>query len=565
MSFPQIRLLPLHCVLIHLLSTTSLLFGQTPTPTPPRDTDGDGVPDHQDGWPQHKQIATPRVPESGYVVIRLGPGSGYAVNNLGDVVGQAENDNGEPEAILWRLGQSPTFLGFLTQDQDVVRWSIARGINDARQITGSSTFSWNPNVSGEFPEPPSNAVWDFISNTHAFVWQTGTMTELSDLSFGQPANPLYPDPTGKGYSEGFAINRYGIVVGQSDTNLTTQNIGWAWHLASGALRAVKFNATAPLDLEIVSSDGGSNASAINDRGAISGSRQGDQEAFFKVNNQPQFFAVTPPTTIRATGLNNSDHVVGVAGDSPNAFIWLPTRQPENDRVVDLGPMSLEADLRYTGAEAINDRDQIVGSGSLGFTGVREALLWQNGKVHRLNDLIGARLSVPLQIAHAISQNGMIVANNGGSSGGEAFLLVPDELMVDANNDGKMSFTDAAVHNKDRTKKHSPYQFWVNDDRDEGDDDVPVEGLVDWTKNTINQVRDLEDFSRLWISFKGLTGLVKSAGVQLQLEWQPNDGTLPWRPAEGNPAIKLFPAAEPDGGRKYPGQTKLDTTASFHAL
>ena len=123
-------------------------------------------------------------------------------------------------------------------------------------------------------------------------------------------------------------------------------------------------------------------------------------------------------------------------------------------------------------------------------------------------------------------------------------------MVDANNDGKMSFTNAAVHNKDKTKRHAPYQFWVNDDRDEGDNDVPVDGLLDWTKDVIDQKRDLEDFTRLWISFKGLTDLVKSPGIQLRLEWQPNDGTLPWRPADGNPAIKLFPAAEADGGRKY---------------
>jgi|GEM_PF-3426857 len=567
MSFPQIRLLPLHCVLILVLLTTGSLFGQTPTPTPPLDTDGDGVPDHQDGWPQHKQITTPRVPESGYAVIRLGHGIGLAVNNLGDVVGQSFNDNGEPEAILWRLGQSPKFLGFFTQDQTLVRWSIARGINDARQITGSSTFSWDLNVSGEYPEPPSNPVWDYTSSLHAFLWQTGTMTELSDLSFGQPFDPNYPAPTGKGYSEGRAINRYGVIVGQSDTGLATQNTGWAWHLVDNTLLAVKFNGIAPLDLGIISLDGTSDAAAVNDRGAIAGSRQGAQEAFFQFSGQTQFVAAAPGTTY-ANGLNNLDHVVGVAGDSPSAFIWVPTSNlPENERVIDLGAMSLEAGLQYTSAGAINDSDQIVGSGSFGNTGIREPLLWQNGKVHRLNDLIGARLSVPLLSANAISQNGMIVANTGVSSDSEAFLLVPDELMVDANNDGKMSFTNAAVQNKDRTKRHAPYQFWVNDDRDEAEDDVPPEGLLDWTKNVIDRERDLEDFSRLWISFKGLTELARSPGIQFRLEWQPNDGGTTWRPADGNPAIKLFPAAEPDGGRKYlekQNWAQLQASAPYNA-
>jgi uncharacterized membrane protein len=546
MSFPQIRLLPLHCFVIFSLSTTSLLFGQTPTPTPPPDTDGDGVPDHQDGWPLHKQLKTPRVPDSKYIAIDLGPGTGYAINNLGDVVGEAENDY-EREAVLWRLGQPPTFLGFLTQDQTVGRSSIAWGINDARQITGSSTYSWDPNVSGEYPDPPTYPMWDYHSSVHAFRWQTGTMTELSDLSVGQAPDPSYPDPTGKGYSLGWAINRYGVVAGQSDNNLATQNIGSVWHLVHYTLRAVRFDAPAPSDLGIISPDGVTEALAINDHGAIVGSLQGYSEAFFQVNGQTQSIAPYSGVSI-ATGLNNLDHVVGVSGDSTKAFIWIPTSNlSENERVIDLGALSQEANFVNTSANAINDRDQIVGSGRFGLFGVLEPLLWQNGELHRLNDLIGSHPDFHLISATAINQNGMIVANG---SNGKVFLLVPNELMVDANNDGKMSFTNAAVHNKDKTKKHAPYQFWVNDDRDEGEIDIPTEGQLDWTKNVIDEVRDLEDFQRLWISFKGLTELVKSAGVQLQLEWQPNDGTLPWRPAEGNPAIKLFPAAEPDGGRKY---------------
>ena len=205
-------------------------------------------------------------------------------------------------------------------------------------------------------------------------------------------------------------------------------------------------------------------------------------------------------------------------------------------------MSPAAGFPSTGADAINDRDQIVGSGS------GEALLWQNGKVHRLNDLIGLHPNFNLTSAPAISQSGMIAANSAYT--GQVFLLVPDELLVDANNDGKMSFTNTAVHDKDKTRRHAPYQFWINNDRDEGDTDVPVDGLLDWTKDVIDQERDLEDFTRLWISFKGLTDLIKSPGIQLQLEWQPNDGSTTWRPVDGNPAIKVFPAVEADGGRKY---------------
>jgi hypothetical protein len=190
MSFPQIRLLPLRWFILFSLSITTLLFGQTPTPTPPVDTDGDGVPDHRDSWPLHKQISTPRVPESGYAVIRVGTGTGYAVNNLGDVVGEGVNDNGEREAILCRLGQPQMFLGFLTQDQTLFRWSMALGINDARQITGVSMYSWDPNVAGDYPDPPTYPVWDehakaFLTQPVRAIAAGGRLIDMALL----PVNP----------------------------------------------------------------------------------------------------------------------------------------------------------------------------------------------------------------------------------------------------------------------------------------------------------------------------------------------------------------------------------------
>ncbi len=128
-------------------------------------------------------------------------------------------------------------------------------------------------------------------------------------------------------------------------------------------------------------------------------------------------------------------------------------------------------------------------------------------------------------------------------------LLPVEMMVDANRDGEMSFTDAAIHGKDGTTAAKPYQFWINDDYDVGDSDQ-ASGSPDWQKDAIDQKRDLEDFARLWISLNGLVDMVRTGGVTLQLEWKPMDGSTTWPADAGNPWIKVFPAAESDGGKKY---------------
>ena len=83
-------------------------------------------------------------------------------------------------------------------------------------------------------------------------------------------NPNYPDPRNKLDSEGRAINQDGVVVGYSHTNAATQSTGSAWHIVYDAPHAAKFPGVAPIDLGITPTDGTSDATAINDHGAIVG-------------------------------------------------------------------------------------------------------------------------------------------------------------------------------------------------------------------------------------------------------------------------------------------------------
>jgi alpha-tubulin suppressor-like RCC1 family protein len=128
----------------------------------------------------------------------------------------------------------------------------------------------------------------------------------------------------------------------------------------------------------------------------------------------------------------------------------------------------------------------------------------------------------------------------------AFLLVPAELMVDANRDGQMSFDDLTIRAADRTSDEKPYRFWLNDDHDEertvdgGDQEQDdYEGPPDFNNPALMCGRDLEDWSRLWISFKGIVGLVKSPGVTFELGWKPSSGASAWSASDGQPGVKVM--------------------------
>lgn len=130
---------------------------------------------------------------------------------------------------------------------------------------------------------------------------------------------------------------------------------------------------------------------------------------------------------------------------------------------------------------------------------------------------------------------------------------PNRLMVDANRDKQMSFTNGAIYNNDVTTVEHHYRFWANDDKDSGDEPetVPVvSGDTDASHPWINGVRDLEDYTRLWISFKEITQIVKSSGGQVKLEWKPDNGGSTWGAADGSPTIRIFEAVDTDGGTQY---------------
>jgi hypothetical protein len=131
------------------------------------------------------------------------------------------------------------------------------------------------------------------------------------------------------------------------------------------------------------------------------------------------------------------------------------------------------------------------------------------------------------------------------------------LNVDANHDGTM---DLSYFGHDQTSPSKPYVFWCNnnfdrwhtvDGTDHEQDDMPPQSAPDCNytvggTRVIPCARDLEDFSRLWIS--GVTSNLLAAlpyGSTVTLNW----GDVS-NPNSSNPTIDLFQAADTDGGTGY---------------
>ena len=120
-------------------------------------------------------------------------------------------------------------------------------------------------------------------------------------------------------------------------------------------------------------------------------------------------------------------------------------------------------------------------------------------------------------------------------------LIPAGIAVDANRDGAIAFSGEA---RDVTSQDAPFRFWCNDDDDSAEEDNPESHDKDAIKdNHIQSLRDLEDFARLHITIGGLQEAIAKGIVQVGLEWQDVQSS-------SSPAIKVYQAAEPDGGDRY---------------
>ena len=326
----------------------------------------------------YSQIAPRHSLPKRYTVTDLGglAGNGFAqaiaINDLGQIVGKSAN-----HAFLWEHGMM-TDLGTLGG-----RLSSANAINDHGQVVGESETA-----AGE---------------VHAFVWEHRLMRDLG---------------TAGETSSAHGINNPGVIIGAM----------FAKNIRGGAV--VWKNGGRQYLGDLGPSGSGSTAMAINNAGEIAGVSSGFADNGGGVVRAViwQDGAIRDIGTLgglhsTANALNNQGEVVGwaeVRDQLTVAFLW------KDEAMHQLAMLSngLAAPGNGTQAAAVNDYGQIVGS-ALNSKGESRAVIWENGKITDLNDLIDAGKGLVLTQATAINNGGQIVVEQQTADRtAKSFLLTP---------------------------------------------------------------------------------------------------------------------------------------------
>lgn len=253
------------------------------------------------------------------------------INDAGQLVGYSQTSGATTNGFVWTPGATdgvagnPQMKGLGTLLGGTV--SEAYAINIGGQITGYS----------EVPAHPA-------SQQHAFVYSSGTMTDIGQLLTTLPN------------SYGYAINASGHVAGT------------AYNTSYTAPHAFFYNGVTAVDLGVFGG-AGSSALAINNLDSIAGyltTTSSFDHAFIYANGTASDLGTLGGHYSYALGINNSGAVVGGSfTDSKDsiyhAFTW------SNGAMLDLNTLLDQTGANWTlvEARAINDAGQITGVGTFG--------------------------------------------------------------------------------------------------------------------------------------------------------------------------------------------------------
>lgn len=274
-------------------------------------------------------------------------GYGFGINASGAVAGTMGADNSTRRAFLWQGPGALTDLGTLNR---------GAGIAGATSVTTAGAAVGTANAR---------------SNSHAFKWSNGTMSDLGALS-------------SKGYSLANDVTATGsIVVGGSSTT-------------AGPEHAFKYDG-AMHDLGIPA--GGytiTEALGVNASGTIVGMARGSSlmRGFVYSGSTMTLIPTLGGSFGYANHINDAGMIVGTAqtaGGQYHAFSY------SNGVITDLTPGAASAE-----AFGINNLGDVVGEAD------GRAFLYSGGRLYDLSSLVEPALGWSLVTAFAINDSGQIV-------------------------------------------------------------------------------------------------------------------------------------------------------------
>jgi len=295
------------------------------------------------------------------------------------------------------------------QDNFVVRISDAGHIVGSHYLWYQGTLTDLGGLGGNFTAVEDvNASGQIVGRSrdasgimHAFVWQNGTMTPLPTLG-GQD-----------GYAT--AINNVGQVVGYTDDSpgpsiLNHRATFWP-------------NQTTAVDIGTIPPDHSSRAYAINNLSQVAGmslpstgSGFGADAFFWEAGVLTAFIQNKNPGEFAIGGMNDLGQVVGYSNSI--AFVW------QNGVMASLGTLG----GTFSMGDSINNAGQIVGRSTLVPGGPVSAMLFEQGQMFDLNDLVPEMGDwLYLSVAYDINNSGQIVGIGklrNSASTSEVFLLTP---------------------------------------------------------------------------------------------------------------------------------------------
>jgi probable HAF family extracellular repeat protein len=346
----------------------------------------------------------------------------YAINDWGWIVGQSQNGSFDPStgwpespAVIWKQGHIAN-LGTLGGTQ-----GIGAAINDLGQVIGASlTATPDPFANsqlnacmlcnlGSFYGTFSGSTIFFpaTTETHAFLWQNGTMRDLHTLGG--------PD------SNAFAINDRGEVAGWSFTSFVANP-------STGVPTVDPFYWSPEDGMIDLGGLGGTYGSVawINNNGQIAGASNlpGDSTEhpfLWSKSKGMKDLGTLGGTFGHPDWINDAGEVVGYAtilGDQVGyAFLW------RNGKMINLGTVGTDAQSE---SFSINSQGQVVGgTATIDYHDLR-GFLWENGGPPvDLNTLIVPASSTYVTTAILINDNGDIAGLGKDANGNHyAVLLIP---------------------------------------------------------------------------------------------------------------------------------------------